>query len=87
MNMGAKWVKSYGQVWVIVANGVLMRKIIFKSDVLFFFFFFSFQAFRVRKTDIRTLTTAAKHFCGLTANRKFNNHLVGWIIFVWRHLL
>lgn len=85
MNMGAKWVKSYGQVWVIVANGVLMRKIIFKSDVLFFFF--SFQAFRVRKTDIRTLTTAAKHFCGLTANRKFNNHLVGWIIFVRRHLL
>ena len=41
------------------------------------FFFFSFLAFRVRKTDIRTLTTAAKHFCGLTANRKFNNHLVG----------
>ena len=72
MNMGAKWVKSYGQVWVIVANGVLMRKIL---------------AFRVRKTDIRTLTTAAKHFCGLTANRKFNNHLVGWIIFVRRHLL
>lgn len=85
MNMGAKWVKSYGQVWVIVANGVLMRKIIFKSDVLFFFF--SFQAFRVRKTDIRTLTTVAKHFCRLTANRKFNNHLVGWIIFVRRHLL
>ena len=84
MNMGAKWVKSYCQVWVIVANGVLMRKIIFKSDVLFFF---PFQAFRVRKTDIRTLTTAAKHFCGLTANRKFNNHLVGWIIFVRRHLL
>lgn len=84
MNMGAKWVKFYGQVWVIVANGVLMRKIIFKSDVLFFF---SFQAFRVRKTDIRTLTTAAKHFCGLTANSKFNNHLVGWIIFVRRHLL
>ena len=84
MNMGAKWVKSYGQVWVIVANGVLMRKIIFKSDVLFFFF--SFLAFRVRKTDIRTLTTAAKHFCGLTANRKFNNHLVGWIILVRRHL-
>lgn len=85
MNMGANWVKSYGQVWVIVANGVLMRKIIFKSDVLFFFFF-SFQAFRVRKTDIRTLTTVAKHFCGLTANRKFNNHLVGWIIRVRRHL-
>ena len=84
MNVGAKWVKSYGQVRVIVANGVLMRKIIFKSDV---FFFFSFQAFPVRKTDIRTLTTAAKHFCGLTANRKFNNHLVGWIIFVRRHLL
>ena len=83
MNVGAKWVKSYGQVRVIVANGVLMRKIIFKSDV----FFFSFQAFPVRKTDIRTLTTAAKHFCGLTANRKFNNHLVGWIIFVRRHLL
>ena len=80
MNMGAKWVKSYGQVWVIVANGVLMREIIFKSDVLFFF---SFQAFRVRKTDIRTLTTAN----WLTANRKFNNHLVGWIIFVRRHLL
>ena len=38
MNMGAKWVKSYGQVRVIVANGVLMRKIIFKSDVFFFFF-------------------------------------------------
>lgn len=86
MNMGAKWVKSYGQVWVIVANSVLMRKIIFKSDVLFSFFF-SFLAFRVRKTDIRTLTTAAKHFCGLTANRKFKNHLVGWIIFVRRHLL
>ena len=49
--------------------------------------FFSFQAFRVRKTDIRTSTTAAKHFCGLTVNRKFNNHLVGWIIFVSRHLL
>lgn len=39
MNVGAKWVKSYGQVRVIVANGVLMRKIIFKSDVFFFFRF------------------------------------------------
>lgn len=57
-----------------LTDGVLMRKILFESDVLFFF---SFQAFRVRKTDIRTSTTAAKHFCGLTVNRKFNNHLVG----------
>lgn len=79
MNMGAKWVKSYGQVWCINEENY------FQVGCPFFFFF-SFLAFRVRKTDIRTLTTAAKHFCGLTANRKFNNHLVGWIIFVRRHL-
>ena len=48
-----------------LTDGVLMRKILFESDVLYFF---SFQAFRVRKTDIRTSTTAAKHFCGLTVN-------------------